>query len=102
MDWYEVTGRYHEKTLAQDGRLASLPEEWQRELAALWRLEADVNNGCYLQFLTNWGRESYECAAEESAGPPRYDFYWQRAMSRWTVLTTRFSTPDWKGPWMPK
>src|SRR5687767_8604146 len=59
MDWYEVTSRYHQRTLAHDAELSSLPEVWQRELAALWRLEADVNNGAYLQFLTNWRRENY-------------------------------------------
>jgi Domain of unknown function (DUF4375) len=63
VDWYEATGKYHERTLAHDGHLASLPAEWQRELAALWRLEADVNNGAYLQFLSNWGRDSYEYAS---------------------------------------
>ena len=59
MDWYDATGKYHEQTFARECQLSSLPEEWQRELAALWRLEADVNNGAYLQFLVNWGRESY-------------------------------------------
>lgn len=63
MDWYEVTDDYHGRTLDHDGRLSSLPEEWQRELAAQWRLEADVNNGGYLQFLCNWGHESYAYAS---------------------------------------
>ena len=64
MDWYEVTGKYHEQTFAHDFRLQSLPEEWQRELASLWRLEADVNNGAYIQFLVNWGKESYLYASQ--------------------------------------
>lgn len=64
MDWFEVTVKYHEQTFAHDSRLSSLPEEWQRELAAIWRLEADVNNGAYLQFLCNWGRESYVYASQ--------------------------------------
>jgi hypothetical protein len=42
MDWYDVTGKYHEQTFSHECRLSSLPEEWQRELAAIWRLEADV------------------------------------------------------------
>lgn len=62
MDWYDVTGKYHEMTVAADGDLESLPEEWQRELAALWRLEADVNNGGYLQFLANWGTDTHHYA----------------------------------------
>lgn len=64
MDWYDITGKYHEQTFAHDCRLSSLREEWQRELAALWRLEADVNNGAYLQFFVNWGRESYVYASQ--------------------------------------
>ena len=64
MDWFDVTVKYHEQTFPHDARLSSLPEEWQRELAAIWRLEADVNNGAYLQFLCNWGRESYVYASQ--------------------------------------
>ena len=64
MDWYDITGKFHEQTLTDDCRLSSLAYDWQRELAALWRLEADVNNGAYLQFLTNWGRESYAYAGQ--------------------------------------
>lgn len=64
VDWYDVTGKQHERTFPHDGRLSSLPNEWERELAALWRLEADVNNGAYLQFRENWGRESYVYASQ--------------------------------------
>ena len=64
MDWYKLTGKYHEQTFSHECRLSSLPEEWQRELAAIWRLEADVNNGGYLQFLANWGRETYFYASQ--------------------------------------
>lgn len=63
MDWYDTTDDLHGRTLAHEARLPSLPTEWQRELAALWRLEVDVNNGAYLQFLCNWGRESYVYAS---------------------------------------
>ncbi len=70
MDWYDLTDKYHEMTFAHDGDLESLPEEWQRELAAVWRLEADVNNGGYLQFITNWGVGShrYGLAALQKMG----------------------------------
>jgi hypothetical protein len=64
MDWYDVTEKFHARTFEHGSKLSSLPEEWQRELAALWRLEADVNNGAYLQFLSNWGRESYIYASQ--------------------------------------
>ncbi len=63
-DWYDVTEAPHERTFEHEGRLDSLLHEWERELAALWRLEADVNNGAYLQFLSNWGYETYVYASQ--------------------------------------
>lgn len=62
--WFDVSCKPHERTFKHDCRLSSLPTEWERELAALWRLEADVCNGAYLQFLCNWGRESYVYASQ--------------------------------------
>jgi hypothetical protein len=64
VEWYKVCGKAHEQTFAHAFRLSSLPNEWQRELAALWRLEADVNNGAYLQFLLNWHKEAYVYASQ--------------------------------------
>jgi hypothetical protein len=64
VDWYEAAKQYDRRTDAQDGRLASLPAEWQRELVALARVESHVNNGAYLQFLANGGRESYVYASQ--------------------------------------
>jgi len=64
MDWYELTNEYHSRARSLDGDLADLSEEWMRELAAIWRAEADINNGAYLQFITNWGRPSYEYASQ--------------------------------------
>ncbi len=55
LDWYDVTEAPHERTFNHECRLDSLPHEWERELASLWRLKADVNNGAYLQFLSNLG-----------------------------------------------
>ncbi len=64
MEWFDISCEYHRRTFGHEADLLSLPAEWQRELAALWRLEADVNNGAYLQFLANWGRESYVYASQ--------------------------------------
>ena len=36
----------------------------QRELVALWRMEADINNGGFLQFLGNWGVSNYQVALQ--------------------------------------
>jgi hypothetical protein len=63
-EWFDVSCKPHERTFQHDCRLSSLPTEWERELAALWRLEADVCNGAYLQFLCNWGRDSYVYASQ--------------------------------------
>jgi hypothetical protein len=62
LEWYDITDRYHGQSLDADGDLATLSNDWQRELAALWRVEADVNNGGYLQFINNWGPDSLEHA----------------------------------------
>jgi len=64
MNWLRMCGQYHSRTFPSQGELSSLPAEWQRELAALWRVESDVNNGAYLQFLGNWGRETYVYASQ--------------------------------------
>ena len=36
----------------------------QYELVALWRMEADINNGGFLQFLGNWGVGNYQVALQ--------------------------------------
>lgn len=43
--------------------LAALPRD-ARELAALWRLEADINNGGFLQFFCNWGEQTCQLALD--------------------------------------
>ena len=63
MDWYEAAGVYHERTWPHDGRLSVLPAEWQRELVALKLVNREVNNGGYVQFYANHGREVYDYAS---------------------------------------
>ena len=63
MDWYDAAVEYHRQTFPHDGRLSSLPAEWQRELVALMLVNREVNNGGYLQFFANHGRETYEYAS---------------------------------------
>ena len=43
-----------------------------RELVALWRMEADINNGGFMQFLCNWGEENLctALAALKAIGAP--------------------------------
>jgi hypothetical protein len=64
MDWYDVAGVYYERTWPHDGRLSVLPAEWQRELVALMLVNREINNGGYLQFVANHGREAYEYASQ--------------------------------------
>ena len=40
-----------------DWQLDALPGA-ERDLVALWRMEADINNGGFMQFLCNWGEET--------------------------------------------
>jgi hypothetical protein len=63
VDWYDAAGVYYERTWSHDGRLSVLPAEWQRELVALMLVNREVNNGAYLQFFANHGREVYEYAS---------------------------------------
>ncbi len=62
MDWYEAASAYWLNT-PDDAGLESLPSEWQRELVALMLVNREVNNGGYLQFFVNHGREAYEYAS---------------------------------------
>ncbi len=63
MDWYDAAREYDQRTDAYGGRLDSLPAEWQRELVALMLVNQQVNNGGYLQFIVNCGRETYVYAS---------------------------------------
>ena len=63
MDWFDAASAYYKRTWRHDARLSSLPAEWQRELVVLMLANQDVNNGGYLQFFANHGREAYEYAS---------------------------------------
>lgn len=63
MDWYDAANMYRKRTWPHDGRLSVLTEEWQRELVALMLVDREINNGAYLQFFANHGREVYEYAS---------------------------------------
>lgn len=63
MDWYDAAVEYYKRTFAHGDCLSSLPTDWQRELVALMLVNREVNNGAYLQFLANHGREAYVYAS---------------------------------------
>jgi len=59
--WEELTQRYVSKLNKYDGDWTQLNEE-EQELSALWKLEADVYNGGFIQFFCNWGFDCYNFA----------------------------------------
>jgi hypothetical protein len=59
---YEAAREYYHCKPDEAG-VSALPAEWQRELVALRLVNRDVNNGGYLQFLANHGREACEYAS---------------------------------------
>jgi len=59
MTWTSLTEKFHSRTIENNYRIDSLKENWQRELAALYRLESEINNGGYLQFAANWSRDVF-------------------------------------------
>ncbi|TDQ78272.1 DMP19 family protein [Sphingobacterium yanglingense] len=60
-EWFDFTIKYVDKLNDNDGNWDALSEE-EQELAALWRLEADMYNGGFLQFFCNWGPLCFEYA----------------------------------------
>src|SRR5262249_24681955 len=64
VEWYDAASEYYKQTFPHDGRLSSLPAEWQRELVALLPVDQEINNGGYVQFLANHGRSTYDYASQ--------------------------------------
>ncbi|MDR2284851.1 MAG: DMP19 family protein [Sphingobacterium sp.] len=60
-EWFDFTIRFVDKLSANKENWDSLTEQ-EQELAALWRLEADMYNGGFLQFFCNWGPVCFEHA----------------------------------------
>ncbi|NML37335.1 DMP19 family protein [Chitinophaga sp. G-6-1-13] len=53
---FEVTRRLFDQ---HGGKLDQLPEK-EQEVVRIWRLEADMYNGGFLQYFCNWGYENFE------------------------------------------
>ncbi|WP_223151595.1 DMP19 family protein [Chitinophaga varians] len=53
---FEITGRLFD---LHGGKLELLTEE-EQEVVRIWRLEADMYNGGFLQYFCNWGYENFE------------------------------------------
>lgn len=61
MYWLKA-GREYKYRLPDGAGLSALASDWQRELVALVLASDDINNGGYLQFFVNRGREVVEWA----------------------------------------
>ncbi|MGO4202051.1 DUF4375 domain-containing protein [Rhodococcus sp. TAF43] len=60
--WEILQNRLYEAALGrlqQAGWDVDTVSQRDHELVALWRLEADVNNGGFLQFFGNWGERNH-------------------------------------------
>lgn len=59
--WMALLDDAVDTLLAKDNDWNALSES-EQELAALWKLEMDINNGGFMQFFCNWGVEGYRHA----------------------------------------
>lgn len=69
--------------------LDALSDEDQ-QLVALWRMEADINNGGFMQFLCNWATRpaSWRCARCRQWVRCRPTRSWQGCVACWTGWRT--------------
>jgi len=56
--WFDFTIKFAKKLSENGGDWDTLSEQ-EQELAALWKLEADMHNGGFIQFFCNWGHNCY-------------------------------------------
>ena len=59
--WNDFTIKFVEKLTKNKNNWDSLSEK-EQELAALWKLEADMYNGGFIQFFCNWGYKCFQHA----------------------------------------
>jgi len=56
--WFDFTIQFVNKLSENNDDWDALSEQ-EQELAALWKLEADMYNGGFIQFFCNWGYTCY-------------------------------------------
>ncbi|EKE77800.1 DMP19 family protein [Gallaecimonas xiamenensis] len=75
----DANSKWFDFSLKAVDRLNSMDGDWQRlsgveqELAALWKLEADMNNGGFVQFFCNWGFDCYQFSRRALNNIQAYD-----------------------------
>lgn len=57
--WDDYSGEFNKKLIYEFKNDWKKLDPDEQEIAALWKLVADTNNGGFEQFFTNWGYECY-------------------------------------------
>ena len=60
--WNEYAGEFNEKLESGNGGDWSKLDETEQEIAALWKLAADMYSGGFDEFFLNWGYDCYSYA----------------------------------------
>lgn len=60
--WNEYAGAFNNKLEAENGGDWSKLNETEQEIAALWKLTADMYSGGFDEFFLNWGYDCYSHA----------------------------------------
>ena len=57
--WNDYAGEFNEKLESENGGDWSALDETEQEIAALWKLAADMYSGGFDEFFLNWGFDCY-------------------------------------------
>lgn len=57
--WDDYSIKFNEKLISECKNDWKKLDRDEQEIAALWKLVVDVNNGGFIQFFCNWGYECY-------------------------------------------
>ncbi len=67
--WDDYSIEFNSKLVECNGDWSKLDKD-EQEIAALWKLFVDINNGGFIQFFCNWG---YECLCYAMRGLKRIE-----------------------------
>ena len=67
--WHNYSIEFNSKLVNSNGDWNKLDED-EQEIAALWKLFVDINNGGFIQFFCNWG---FQCFCYAMRGLKRID-----------------------------
>ena len=67
--WDDYSIEFNSKLIDSGGDWSRLDED-EQEIAALWKLYVDINNGGFIQFFCNWG---FQCLCYAMRGLKRIE-----------------------------